>query len=88
MLTPWSESSERYGVSTATREFRRGQIAERTVWTMVAEALLPIAGFDPCVAFVQCVGVMDILIAKLAVQTLSQDVLPRRGGFDVENVDA
>ncbi len=88
MLIPWSERSERNGISTVTRELRRGQVAQRTMRPMVVEVFLPSAGLDPRVAFVQHVRLVQILIAKLAVEAFAQAVLPRRARFDVEHVDA
>ena len=85
MLIPRSERSERSGISTATRELRRGQVAKRTVRTMVVEVLSPGSRFEPCVGFAEQFCLVQVLVTELAVETLAEAVLPWRAGFDVEH---
>ncbi len=78
MLIPWSERSERNGISTATRELRWGQVAKRTVRAMVVEVLSPSPRLEPRVAVAQQIGLLQIpvrdeYIADASLQSIAEN---------------
>ncbi|EAQ80596.1 putative hydrolase [Blastopirellula marina DSM 3645] len=67
---------------------RPGQVAERAVRAVVVEVLAPGPGLDPCVLQAQQVSLVQVFVAKAAVEAFAQAVLPGRSWFDVEYFDA
>ncbi len=54
----------------------------------LVKILAPVPSFDPCILLAQQVGLVQVLVAKAAVEAFAQAILPRRTRFDVQHLHA
>ena len=58
------------------------------MWSVIVEIFFPGSWLEPSIGFADDLGLIQILVAKAAVEALAQPVLPRCTWLDVEHLDA